>query len=60
LLRDLQGYVSPYAVGPSVLNMLLSYIINRRISSLTEALLNLQTEVVREIPVHRERFIKVS
>jgi hypothetical protein len=58
-LRDLlQGYVSPHAVGPSVVNTLLSYIINRRSSSLTAVLLNLQIGVARDIPARRERSLR--
>jgi hypothetical protein len=56
-LRDLlQGCVSPYDVGPSVVNMLLSYIINERSFSFTVVLLNLQIGVARDILARRELF----
>ena len=60
-LRDLlQEYVSPYAVAPSTLKALLSYIINRQSSFLTAVLLNIPIWVARDTPARRERLIKVS
>lgn len=58
ILRDLlQGYVSTYAVGPSVVKHV-TVLRNRRISSLTAVIFNKQIGVARGIPPRRERSLR--